>query len=706
MTADPRALFRLVALAACALALGCAVASTGAGDEDGGAPLDPDGAVIVDAGFAGDGGLAGDAGIGRDAGLAGDGGETGVDGGFGDPGVRLDALPPGIGFDCIAPGCNQTRSVQLVAGGPGPVRIYAVQLELASSSDFRLGQNRNPPYDLARDAMEALSVVYAPTDARVDSGALLVDYGSPSSFVRGRIRIELQARVIGTARVAVMPETLSFGFVPMGLTGRQDVLVGNAGTGNALLELQQIKVLAGPNFSVTPVAPPAIVLGTGAEQRLTVAYTPTTSGVHTDKLVLKTTDALAETVEIALRGTSIEGSSAVLTPPGPVALGDVRVSDSKTETLTLSNQGGQPLTVTSLAFTGAGAQYFQVSPSPMELGAIAPFAEAQLVVRYAPLMPGAHDTTLTLVTNDPTAPMKTVALTARGINPRLVVAPTTVAFGRAVLGWVRGPTLVSARNDGFGPLKIERVYLAPGSSTELTLAMPPGLPLTLNQNNRVDFELRYSATTLATVTGRLVIESDDPMNARVEVPIGGEGVTCEQGCPLANATPRCETGQCAIGTCNSGYVNANSLVTDGCECRVEVPERSNLCADAEYVGSFVDGDGTNRTFTGQLHSKTDIDWLNAYGVDEGGISELFSDSYDVRITLSAPPGYKMCVFRVGRGQHENVCPSGVEGGCSGSTSYRHDGSYGSSDDSDYFIKVYNDGSGPTCGSFSVNIRNG
>lgn len=694
----PRVAF--VVIASCVLAMGCATAGVGV-DDDGGA-LEPDASVVADdGGGRGDGG-AGDGGL--DAGRV-DGGDV-FDGGFGDPGVRLDALPPGIGFDCIAPGCNQMRSVQLVAGGPGPVRIYAVQLELSSSTDFRLGTNRNPPYDLARDAMETLNVVYAPTDAQVDSGALLVDYGSPSSPVRGRMRIELQARVIGTARVAVMPERLSFGFVPVGLTGRLDVLVGNVGTGNALLELPQIKVLAGPDFSVTPVAPPAIVLGTGAEQRLTVAYTPTTSGVHTDKLILKTSDPLAETVEIPLRGTSIEGSSAVLTPAGPLALGDVRVDGSETRSLTLSNQGGQPLTVASMSFTGAGAQYLQVSPTPMELGEIAPFAETDLVVRYAPLASGVHDATLTLVTNDPVTPMRTVPITARGINPRLVVTPTAVPFGRAVIGWTRGPTTVSARNDGFGPLKIERVYLAPGSSTEVALAMPPALPVTLNQGNRLDFEVSYQATTLATVMGRLVIESDDPMNARFEVPLSGEGVTCEVGCPLANATPRCETGACAIGTCNSGYVNANNTTTDGCECRVEVPERSNLCADAEFTGSYTDDSGTNRTFSGQLHTKTDVDWFNAYGVDEGGVGELFGDDYDVRITLSGPAGYKMCVFRVGRGQHENVCPGGVEGGCSGTTSYRHDGSYGSSDDSDYFIKVYNDGSGPTCGTYSLNIKNG
>ena len=684
---------------------GCASPDGTSGDNDGGL-LDDGGAALVDAGV-GDGGPADGGNAARDGGPSSDGGADAgpaLDGGFGDPGVTLQLSPPGLGFDCIAPGCRQTKTVRLVGGGPGPVRIFAVQLDLAASADYTLAPSRPPPYDLGVGAGEDVGVVYAPSDAQPDTGSVLIDYGSPTSTVRGRMRVELLARVIGTPLAQVSPASLSFGYVPMGMAGMLDLRITNAGSGNALLELPEVKVLAGANFRITPTVPPLVVVGTGAEKRFTVQYVPTTRGVHTDKVLILTNDATQLRVEVPLRGTSVDGPSLVLDPTGPIALDDVRVGSQKHQTFTISNQGGQPLTLASGAFSGAGAGMFQVSPDISTIAPISPFESAMVTVTYAPTATGVHDATFTLNTNDPMNAAVRVDLTARGIDPRLQVTPTTVAYGNVVTSWVRGPTAVTARNTGFGPLQIQRVFLAPGSSTEVTLDQLPGLPITLNQTNTLAFNVRYTSATLSNVTSTLVIESDDPRNARVEVPITARGVTCEEGCPMANATPSCGSGTCQIGVCASGYYDTDSTPGTGCECRIESPEIANLCADAKYLGSF-DDQGSSGSAYGQLHKKEDVDWFNFYAPDTSGAGQLFGDYYAVRITLSAPAGFKMCVFRVKRGSHETVCPGGADSACSGVTSYSDSGSYGSSDDSDYFIKVYNDGA-PLCGTYTISFRNG
>jgi hypothetical protein len=680
----------VASFAALSLAAGCATVAGGV-DDDGGVT------VVGDGGSSDAGSVFSDGG-GVDGGARDDGGP------FGDPGVALNVLPPGLGFDCIAPGCRQTKSVRLEGGGPGAARILAVQLDLGSSTDFQLGTSRLPPYDLVQGAFEEIAVTYVPSDATADVGALLVDYGSPSSTVRGRKRIDLVSRVVGTARAEVTPASLSFGYVPVGQVGRLDVTIRNAGTGNALLELHDVSTVSGAPFTVMPGAPPSIVLAALEEKRLTVAYAPTGAGVHTGLLIMQTSDALAPRIEVPLRGTSVEGANALVTPASPIVLGDVRVGQSKTQALELSNQGGLPLLVSSATFGGAGAAYFQVSPDPAMAGAIAPFERVPLSVRYAPTDPGDHDATLTLTTNDPTQANLAIAFTARGIRPVIAVQPPAVSYGRVVLGWQRGPTQVRVSNDGFGPLRIERVYLAPGSSTEITLGTLPGLPMTLNGGNHTDFALTYTAATLSNVMARLVIESDDFAHPSTEVLATGEGVTCAEGCPLANATPRCESGECAIGVCNMGYLNSDGQTANGCECRVENPERSNICADGAYQGTISD-DGETKVVGGQLHDKQDVDWFAVYGQDD---FQFFSDDFDVRITLSGPAGYRMCVFKEKRSHHENVCPPGGDSPCSGGTTYRDEAGWASpgDDGSDYFIKVYNDGTGPACGTFTLTMRNG
>src|SRR5207237_1311058 len=159
----------------------------------------------------------------------------------------------------------------------------------------------------------------------------------------------------------VTPAEVTFGYVPVGQRGMLDVIVRNTGTGNALLEISNVAVRDGASFSVAPVAPPALVLGPRGEQHLTVSYRPMNEGVHLDALLLRTNDPMKDRIEIPLRGTSVQGARASVTPPGPIDLGDVHVGNTKDQVLTLSNQGGAPLEVQALSFSGPGAASYAVT---------------------------------------------------------------------------------------------------------------------------------------------------------------------------------------------------------------------------------------------------------------------------------------------------------------------------------------------------------
>ena len=147
-----------------------------------------------------------------------------------------------------------------------------------------------------------------------------------------------------------------------------------------------------------------------------------------------------------------------------------------------------------------------------------------------------------------------------------------------------------------------------------------------------------------------------------------------------------------------------SVDSKGIRAQSRPPGKSNAHTCAYFLGSISDN-GDSRSIGGQLHSKEDVDFFSAYGTDD---FQFFSDAFDVRITLSGPPGYKICVFKQKRGNHEDVCPGNGDAPCSGSTSYRDEAGWASpgNDGSDYFIKVYNDGSGPTCGRYTLTVRNG
>jgi hypothetical protein len=637
------------------------------------------------------------------SGASGDGGP--VDAGPPPP-PSLIADPPTLGYDCVAPGCHQSKSLKLTSNGQSTARVYSIQLDLASSHDFQLVPGTQPPYDLAPGATKDVTVAYVPSDARADTGTLLIEYGSPTTGASHSVlRVDLIARLIGDAQAEVTPSSLSFGYIAQGQSGNLDVSIQNVGTGNALLEVPAAALRTGVDFYFAPAFPPSLIVGPGETKKITVTYRPTNVGVHQDTLIVQTSDPQSASVEIPLRGTSIQEPRAAVSPTGPFALGDVRVGGSATQMLQLTDLGGMPLAVSSVQFTGPGAGFYQVNPA--SLMPIAPFASSMLTVTYTPTGTGDHSATMAIQSNDPMNPTVNVAFTAQGIDPRLVVSPSMVDYGPVVQGWMRGPTAVEARNDGFGPLQIQRVYLAPGSSPEIQLSNVPGLPITLNGGNRQEFDLSYTSATLSMVRATLVIESDDPGNAHVEVPITAQGVTCADGCPMAHAIPTCTSGTCQIAMCDSGYYDTDGNASTGCECKIETPEPSNLCAGAMYKGSFTDDPSSSIDVGGQLHSKDDVDWFNFYAVDTGGISQTFSDAYKVQITLTGPPGYKMCVFRVKRTPHSDVCPNEASSPCTGTTSYGPDsGSPGPDDSSDYFVKVYTDQDQNLCGNYTIHFSNG
>jgi hypothetical protein len=175
---------------------------------------------------------------------------------------------------------------------------------------------------------------------------------------------------------------------------------------------------------------------------------------------------------------------------------------------------------------------------------------------------------------------------------------------------------------------------------------------------------------------------------------------------MVHATPRCDTGACTIQACESGYYDTDGLASTGCECKIESPEPSSFCAEATYLGQLDDGDGGHQfVVQGQLHRPDDADWYDFYGNDQ---TQFGSDKYGVRITLASPAGrgYQMCVFKMKRSPHSDVCPPEAGQACTGVTSYTDlDNTWGD-DSSDYFIKVYLTEPQTSCATYTLTMRNG
>jgi hypothetical protein len=91
---------------------------------------------------------------------------------------------------------------------------------------------------------------------------------------------------------------------------------------------------------------------------------------------------------------------------------------SQAQTVTVTNTGTVPLTISGVTFTGPGANdYFFGSWSCG--GSVAPGSSCQLAIRFAPAAPGSRAATLTVLSNDPAGPAS-VQLTGTGAQPSTI----------------------------------------------------------------------------------------------------------------------------------------------------------------------------------------------------------------------------------------------------------------------------------------------
>jgi uncharacterized repeat protein (TIGR01451 family) len=105
------------------------------------------------------------------------------------------------------------------------------------------------------------------------------------------------------------------------------------------------------------------------------------------------------------------------------------------------------------------------------------------------------------------------------------------------------------------------------------------------------------------------------------MPPGGCAVPGD--CNFANATPVCNSGVCAIGTCNSGYSNCDSVATNGCELQTGGADVNNcggcgtVCSLAHATAACTSGSCTVGTCDAG-YSNCDASATNGCELQTGG----------------------------------------------------------------------------------------
>lgn len=183
----------------------------------------------------------------------------------------------------------------------------------------------------------------------------------------------------------------------------------------------------------------------------------------------------------------LEASGTFVPPTGPslvvapttVNFGTVATGQTRTETVTLTNNGTEAVTISSITLTGGAA----FTATGTAAGTLAPGASRTVTITFAPTAGGAATATLTIASNAPGSPT-TVAITGTGDASVTTAIPAGTTAG--------APTYNRATNLGTGASGSCTVASGTAAGTNVNYVTQT---FTVSQAGAYTITTDYSATT-------------------------------------------------------------------------------------------------------------------------------------------------------------------------------------------------------------------
>jgi YVTN family beta-propeller protein len=331
----------------------------------------------------------------------------------------------------------------------------------------------------------------------------------------------------------------------------------------------------------TDVGPRSVAVDTAARRVYVTHYltggpvTVLDADTHTVVTTLPTGDqpegvAVDPTTHRAFVANSNSGSVTVVGDQAGVldrtslAFGDQRVgTTSAAQTITLSNTGDEPVTVSGLPITGTNAGDFAISAETCIAAPVPAHQTCAIDVTFTPVALGLRASTLT-VQSDVPGGLPPVQLSGPGVAPAVTLDPGSLAFAPLPVGATSAPQTVTLTNSGSAPLALT------GITASGDFAQTSNCGATLAARASCTITVTFTPTAPGVRSGTLTL-TDDAAGGPHTVALSGTGI------PLVALTVQTSgPGQVTPG---SGPFPAGTTVT----------LTASPAADATLLGWTVDG---------------------------------------------------------------------------------------------------------------------
>lgn len=365
-----------------------------------------------------------------------------------------------------------------------------------------------------------LHVSFTPTARTAIVGQLVID----SNATIAPPPLTIKGRGIDGQLAVTPPGPVDLGAASVGGPGNtQTVTLTNIG--EARLTILEVEPPDDSQFTIS-----GLLSGTSLEPEepvsFTVRFQPEMRGYFSPSAIIRTDSVMNPALALLLLGQG-KAPHIRVRPETEFHFGSTNVRESVTKSLSISNEGENTLSVSSIIFedgtqgTMGPAQDFSVSETFEVPFIVEPGAAVTVPLKFTPREVDLREARAVITSNDRTVEVKVIGF---GTSPNLTLTPESLAFGNVVVGHSSEPLNLSVKNEANGDLTLYEMTLGGTDAASFTLTKPE-LPLVLTPTATTDVSVTFTPNgERPSFSAQLQIKSNDPVAPSRTVRLSGSGV--------------------------------------------------------------------------------------------------------------------------------------------------------------------------------------
>jgi outer membrane protein OmpA-like peptidoglycan-associated protein len=414
-------------------------------------------------------------------------------------------------------GGTSASNVVITNDGEETLSITNLAIDLG---DYTFTTAPTFPITIAAGANTPVNVTFNPGSSGARSAILTITSNNTGGA-------STTTNLTGTGTNAVINVTdVNFADVTDNTTSTVATTITNTGTPLGTLTITSATISGGSWFTFADNGNSCAGQTTCNFASLTVDGTPKTvdvrcSPLSTDPLVMQTATLTftsdADSGDNLALLTCIAGRPNITGVPAALPFGDIVINTSSApQTVTIQNTGNRNLTYTATKSGGA----YTLAGSCVTGCTVTPGNSDSFSVTFSPTLTGQQDITVTVASNDPDSPMKTINVTGRGVAPA-ISGPTNVQFNDVEVGKTSASKPLTVTNSGTSTLTITSGSVQSGTS-DYTIVNPPA-SLVVAPGNTATWDIVCNPSLQGARPGTFRILSNAQNAATLDVPLACNG---------------------------------------------------------------------------------------------------------------------------------------------------------------------------------------